>query len=255
MDGQELSENKNKPIVRIGDTVHRPVSWWTPAVHSLLKYLEDVDFKYSPRVLGFDEQGREILSFIAGESGKEGWSKIISDDGLRRFAKLLRGYHDVISGFKPLDDSEWAYAKGAPKTGEIMCHGDFGPWNVVWQGDEPVGIVDWDFVLPAKPEYDILYGLEYSVPFRDDKTSLTDHHFPEVPDRKHRIEIFLGAYGAESIENVAGRVAQLQRTVGAHEEYLAKRGLQPQADWVAHGDLERIENWAQWTEANKHLFE
>lgn len=51
------------PVVRIGDTVRRPVHRWTPAVHALLRYLEAVGFSGVPRVLGFDELGREVLSF------------------------------------------------------------------------------------------------------------------------------------------------------------------------------------------------
>jgi hypothetical protein len=50
-------------VERIGDTVHRPVAPWTAAVHDLLRYLEDVGYEYSPRVLGFDEQGREVLTW------------------------------------------------------------------------------------------------------------------------------------------------------------------------------------------------
>ncbi len=255
MTEQQLNDNPLKPIVKIGDTIHRPVGWWTPSVHVLLKYLSDVGYKYSPRVLGFDEQGREVLSYIEGQSGGDGWAKIIPDEGLKIFAKLLREYHEVIANFKPPADSEWAYSKGAPKKGEVMCHGDFGPWNVVWQGSEPVGIVDWDFVLPAKPEYDILYALEYSAPFRNDENTLEWHHFPEIPDRKHRVNVFLGAYGTSSIENIAQKVANMQRQVGKYEEQLAKRGLQPQVDWIANGDLDRIEEWAAWTETHKSLFE
>ncbi|MFJ9104066.1 phosphotransferase [Streptomyces sp. NPDC102405] len=30
-------------------------------------------------------------------------------------------------------------AAGPP---EAICHGDFGPWNVVWKGHRPVGIID-----------------------------------------------------------------------------------------------------------------
>lgn len=67
MDDITLENNEHRPIGRIGDTVRRPASWWTSAVHDLLKYLEAVGFKYSPRVLGFDEQGREILTFMEGE--------------------------------------------------------------------------------------------------------------------------------------------------------------------------------------------
>lgn len=141
------------------------------------------------------------------------------------------------------------------KRGQIICHGDFGPWNIVWQDDEPVGIVVWDLALPANPEYDILYALEYSAPFRDDDTTIEWHHFPTVPDRRHRIQVFVDAYGRSAIDNVAQRVAQMQRDVGKYEAYLAKRGVQPQVDWVASGDLEKVERRARWTGANKHLFE
>lgn len=255
MSEQQLSSYEKRPIVHIGNTVHRPTGWWTPAVHELLKYLEKVDFKYSPRVLGFDEQGREILSFIEGESGKDGWAKIITDAGLRKYAKLLREYHDTITDFHPSEKSEWAYSKGGLKEGEIISHGDFGVWNIVWQNDEPVGIVDWDMAFPAKPRYDFLYALEYSAPFRDDETAVKWHHFPEIPDRKQRIKLFAETYGIKELGDIVDDVAAMQRQVGKYEEYLAKRGLQPQMDWVANGDLEEIEKRAKWTEENRHLFE
>ena len=249
-----LNTNDKHPVIQIGNTVHRPTSWWTPAIHSLLKYLESSGFKYSPKVLGFDEQGREVLSFIEGQSGKDGWEKIISDEGLRKFAKLLRSYHDAVAEFKPDNDAKWAYTSGLPKQGEIICHGDFGPWNIVWQGDEPVGIVDWDLVFPASHQYDVLYALEYSAPFRDDETTLKWHHFPEVPDRRRRIEVFLEAYGEPAIPSIANRVSEIQRQGGRYEKYLAERGMQPQVDWVADGELDEIEKRAKWTEANKDLF-
>lgn len=50
-------------------------------------------------------------------------------------------------------------------------------------------------------------------------------------------------------------VAALQRTVARHEKYLAERGLHPQVEWVAAGDLETIEKRAQWTEIHRQLFE
>ncbi len=253
VDEEQLTTNEKHPIVRIGDKVHRPVHWWTPAVHDLLKYLESIGFIYSPRVFGFDTQGREILSHIKGESGKAGWGKIVNDEGLRKFAKLLRSYHDAVANYKPEPRLEWATGAKGLKPEEVICHGDFGPWNIVWQGDDPVGIIDWDLVHPALPEEDILYGLEYSAPFRDDETTIKWHHFPEVPDRHHRIEVFLEAYGTSPIPDIANKVANMQRTVGKREAYLAGRGVQPQVDWVANGDLEEIEIRSSWTENNSQL--
>lgn len=252
-----FENNEHRLIARIGDTVHRPAHWWTPSVHDLLNYLEKVNFPYAPRVLGFDEVGREILTFMEGESGKEGWTKIHSDKGLRNFARLLHEYHQAVAEYEPPADSLWAYAEGSLNPGEIICHGDFGPWNVTWHGNTPIGIIDWDLVFPAKPEYDVLYALEYSAPFRDDKLTREWHHFSEVPDRKRRIDVFLEAYGTsrEEVGDVVAGVAGIQRTVAGHEKLLAERGLQPQVDWVASGDLEVIEKRAQWTLANRQLFE
>lgn len=254
MDELQLNGNEEKPIVKMGNNVHRPTYWWTPSIHHLLDYLESVGFPYSPRVVGFDDRGREILTFIEGESGKEGWLKILSDDGLANYARFLKNYHEVISNYIPPKDAQWAYASGTTQPGEIMCHGDFGPWNIVWQGNKPVGILDWDFVLPAKPSYDILYALEYSTPFRDDETALKWHHFSHTPDRKHRIELFLEAYGT-SLENITDGVIEVQRKGIQYVKELANRGVRPQLDWMSDGTIEMFEKQVEWTENNRSLFE
>ena len=250
-----LTTNPTHPILKVGDTIHRPTHFWSPAVHELLKYLESINFSYSSRYFGQDYQGREVLSHIDGESGVDGWKKITTDEGLRKYAKLLRAYHDAVADFHPSGGLGWSTGAKKLQAGDIICHGDFGPWNIVWQGDEPVGIIDWDMAHPALPDHDILYALEYAAPFRDDETAIKWHHFDKVPDRKHRIAIFLEAYGAPAIDNVTARVAAMQRAVKDQAAYLAKRGIQPQADWASEGHLERIEKRAQWTEGHEGLFE
>lgn len=214
MKAEPLSTNATHPIIRVGTTVHRPAGWWTPAVHDLLKHLENVGFNYAPKFLGFDDEGREVLSYIKGETGSKGnwkpiWQKITNEEGLRKFAKLLRAYHDAVADYTPHAGSEWASSTKTLQPGEIICHGDFGVWNIIWQDDNPVGIVDWDMAYPAKPEYDILYALEYAAPFRDDDNTLEWHHFDKLPDRKDRIAIFLDAYGTGPINNVADKVASM----------------------------------------------
>jgi len=41
-------------VVRIGDTVRRPVGPHSPLVHALLAHLESVGFEGAPRFLGID---------------------------------------------------------------------------------------------------------------------------------------------------------------------------------------------------------
>jgi len=51
---------------RVGGTVRGGTGAWTPAVHALLRHLKRAGFDAAPRVLGFDAQGREVLTYVPG---------------------------------------------------------------------------------------------------------------------------------------------------------------------------------------------
>jgi hypothetical protein len=53
-------------IVRVGDTVRRPIKDDSDYVHALLVHLEQRGFAGAPRYLGIDSRGRAVLSFIDG---------------------------------------------------------------------------------------------------------------------------------------------------------------------------------------------
>ncbi|MFE9500330.1 phosphotransferase [Streptomyces collinus] len=38
----------------------------------------------------------------------------------------------------------WSTTTAGPVGDEVICHGDFGPWNTVWRGAQPIGIIDWE---------------------------------------------------------------------------------------------------------------
>jgi hypothetical protein len=100
--------NVSGGVVRIGDTVRRPAGPWTPAVHALLDYLHAAGFHGAPRPLGLDELGREVLTFIPGTIPWPGSFALLDpDDRLRRAARLIRDFHDAVTGFCPLLDARW----------------------------------------------------------------------------------------------------------------------------------------------------
>src|SRR5215469_1400492 len=83
--------------VRVGDTVRRVMGPWSPAVHSLLRHLERDGFDGAPRVLGADESGREILSYLPGRTVFEVTPSASAADLdliLYGVGQLLRRYHD-----------------------------------------------------------------------------------------------------------------------------------------------------------------
>ena len=117
MEEIELQAGPDRPVHRVGDTVRRRTGWWTAAVHDLLRYLNDVGFDLAPTPLGLDEQGREVLSYIDGESGRSTWRLIVGDDGLAAFASTLRRFHDAVAGYRPPASAEWAYGRLPVRSG------------------------------------------------------------------------------------------------------------------------------------------
>jgi hypothetical protein len=222
------------------------MAFWSPAVHGLLRHLEAAGFP-SPRLVEVDGD-EEVLSWIDGESGAGGWAKIVDDAGLRRWALFLRRYHDAVTNYSPDPRSVWSSGPGGCNPGEVVCHGDFGPWNGVWVGDEIVGLLDFDHARPAPPLFDIAYALEYAAPFRDDNECTRWLGYVEPPDRGGRIEVFCDAYGIAVPNDIVKRVADEQRTVLQHCEALGQRGIEPQATWIRDGYAETVRSRIAWTE-------
>ena len=130
-------------VVRIGDTVRRPVRPWTPAVHGLLRYLEDAGFDGSPRVLGIDEAGREILTFLPSEPV---WP--YTEEVLVATARLVRSLHVILEGFTPPPDAVWSL----PRTpGSPVGHNDINKENTVFAGGVPYGFIDWELARSLAP--------------------------------------------------------------------------------------------------------
>lgn len=184
-------------VVRVGDTVRRPVDRWSPAVHEVLLHLEAVGFDGAPRFLGIDERGREILSFIEGTPSTRPWpASLRTDDGLRRLGQLLRRFHDAVTSFDAPDDVEWWTGARPIAPGEVIIHGDLGPWNILWRDDDPIAFIDWDFAEPESPLLDLAELAFFTVPMRDDAHCL-ECGFDEPPDRRRRLTVLCDAYGID----------------------------------------------------------
>jgi hypothetical protein len=171
---EPLPGGTHGPVVRIGNTVRRRPLPGTPTVHALLRHLEGADFDGAPRALGFDEQGREILSYIpgvvVGQRGGGPYPAFTRDeDTLVSLARLLRRYHDATVGFAPPPDAAWAFQVGAPREGEVVCHNDVGPWNTVFVDGRPRALIDFDTAAPAPREWDMAYALYRFVPYVPDE--------------------------------------------------------------------------------------
>jgi Ser/Thr protein kinase RdoA (MazF antagonist) len=138
-------------VVRIGDTLRRPMSARSDFVHELFGLFEQHGWTGAPRFRGVDEQGREVLSFVDGHVAWEPDQPqaVGSDDSLIRVAELVREFHDLTAGTSP--------AAGA----EVVCHNDLSPKNTVYRdlggGLRPVTFIDWDLAAPGARIHDVAH--------------------------------------------------------------------------------------------------
>lgn len=233
-------------VIRAGEGVRRPLQFWSESVHGLLKFLESIDFP-APRVLGI-QGDTEILSWIEGDSGSAGWANVVPEAGLKSWGRFLRSYHDAVVGYRPPESSVWSSGKGSSEDSEIVCHGDFGPWNAVWRKGRPVALIDWDHARPAPWLFDLAYGLEYVAPFRSDAECLRDLRYLSPPDRRRRIEVFCEGYGISVPDDIVGCVAWQQKLTMQTVEDLASAHIEPQATWVREGHLKELQGRIAFTE-------
>lgn len=189
-------------IVRHGDRLLRPVGPWSPAVHEYLRHLEAAGFDGSPRVLG-TEGDREVLTFIDGDVANDPqWQPghghrlppyARTEMALRGAAELIRALHRAAAGFRPAITS-YRFHPHPPEAGEIVSHGDLGPWNTVYRDGRPVAFIDWDAAQPVDPLADLAAAAWTFVPLAPAE-QLAEAGFDSLPDLPGRLRMFLDVYG------------------------------------------------------------
>jgi len=179
---QVLHGGSTSVVVRVGDTVRRQTGHWTPAVHALLKYLEQAGFRDAPRVLCLDRQGREVLLFVEGEVGLLGpghrlppWFR--SADACVAIGDWLRRFHEAQYGFKPDPALPWRMAPGRPlAVGEVVVHHDAAPYNTIQRPFGGLTVIDWDFCAPGDPIEDLAFAAWQWVPLWAEKEAVAGGH-------------------------------------------------------------------------------
>jgi hypothetical protein len=83
-------------------------------VQAYLAHLRDAGFAGAPLPLGVDEQGREVLSFVAGDVPRNPLpAEAAGDEVLVALARLIRALHEASAGWTPPPDAVWG---GTPAT-------------------------------------------------------------------------------------------------------------------------------------------
>ncbi len=167
---EPLSGGNTTVVVRVGDTVRRPVGPWTPAVHDVLNHLTAVGFSGSPRVIGVDDSGREMLEFVPGEVGSLSHAHPLppwfrTEDACWTVGRWIRDFQRAQATL-PLDPRKpWRRVPGSPlREGQVVVHHDVSPYNSVRRPDGSLVVLDWDFARPGDPVEDVAWAAWRWVP-------------------------------------------------------------------------------------------
>jgi Ser/Thr protein kinase RdoA (MazF antagonist) len=185
---------------REGDFMFRSARPWTASVQALLAALHAHGFIQAPAPAGYDAVWEKV-SFLPGSTGELDDSEDIrSETALRSAASLLRRYHDCTALFLPemAAGQEWQLSPRAPV--EVICHGDFAPYNVVLNVGVVTGIIDFETAHPGPRYWDLAYALYRWAPL---STGIKAEGLDGLDTQIGRARIFLDAYGLEAEQRLA----------------------------------------------------
>ena len=164
----------------------------------MLAHLDQVGFCGTPRFLGLDAKGREVLTFVAGEVAARPWPAWVADEQrIASVARLVRSYDDAVATL-PIPDSstgvQFAAPLGMPASiagpAELLGHMDVTPENVVFRNSVAVALIDFDLVRPATRTEEVgnvLLWWAPLMPIKDRELVLRDVDQPQGTRRRRVI--------------------------------------------------------------------
>ena len=209
--------------IRIGDTVRRPRRDNTEFVQSVLRTLQDAAMPWAPRPLGIDELGREVITWIPGTTVMSG-----DEIELIPLARMVRQLHDLTAG--------------TVEGFECVIHDDLQPRNVVVQGRQPVGLIDWEQTRPGRRVEDVAklcWSFVEPTPDRDPT---------EIGQRWRRLT---RVYGLDPLGDLVKTVLLQMQSCAEDIERLAAAGSVRHQALVARGDHQLLDAMHRWTTANQ----
>jgi hypothetical protein len=144
--------------VLVGQTVRRAVGPWTPAVHGLLAHLTG-RLPCVPRVLGHDRQGREVLSYLPGRVVDID-TEALSPAQIVSLVRWTGAFHRAVAGFS--HPGPWRFFP--VRQPSLIGHNDIAPYNACFDGDDLVGVFDWDMAGPTTPLLELAFIAWNCVP-------------------------------------------------------------------------------------------
>lgn len=156
----------------------------------------------------------KVLSFIPGSvPWPDEFGLLEPRDRLARVARLIRDFHDAVTGFVPPPDAHWQVLIPAEGDCDIIAHHDLAPWNLVigsrW------AFIDWELAAPGNRLWDVAYAVHGFAP-------LSANPRWQRPDAAFRVRAFADAYGLDEAQRRELVPLLTRRTRAMHDSWPAR---------------------------------
>jgi hypothetical protein len=243
-------------VTRAGPHVLRPSNPHTAAIHGFLRALADGGFDGASVPIGVDDDGRERLVFVDGDvpvPPYPAWAQ--EDSALASVASLLARFHAAAREVPSDPARSWSDELADPEGGPVICHNDVCLENVVFRDGVAVGLIDFDYAAPGRPEYDLTQMARMCVPIDDEANAARLGWTPA--DRPSRLRIVADAYGLDG----AGRRALLEildDSIARSGEFVRKKVEAGEPSfikmWEELGGVERFDLRRRWWAGSRGRF-
>ena len=167
-------------------------------MHALLTHLS-TRLPHVPQVLGFDDRGREMLSYLPGQV-IDLETEVLTPTQIIALVRWTRDFHAAVADF--VHPGPWRYFPIRSAT--IIGHNDIAPYNACFDGDQLTGVFDWDLSGPSTPLMELAFIAWNTVPLWS-----IDFHPVETARRLELIAATYGSFGPIEILHAVPERIQL----------------------------------------------
>jgi thiamine kinase-like enzyme len=250
---EELTGGRMGKIHKRDENVVRPANRWTRDVHRFLHFIHNKGADFVPEPIGINNDNEEIISFMPGDVFNYPLpEELLKDTMLISAAQLLLKFHQYSEQYIPelTNHEQWMLPAVSPV--EVLCHGDFAPYNVTVTGSEAVGMIDFDTLHPGPKMWDIAYAVYRWVPFNHPDSPGSQGSLQE---QIRKTKLFLDAYGVNS-ECKQSFVRVLTERLGSLTDYMRREADSGNEDFqlhIASGHLQLYLDDIEYLKSNEQV--
>jgi len=224
------SGESNQKVVKVGDTVRKEPSENSELVREVMAVLSNNNFQYSPKYLGIDQKGREIMTYIEGEQMNH---TEITVDLMKQTLKVLKQFHNIFSTSDLSQDQE------------TVLHTDYAPWNLIVKEGKLVGVIDFDKVIPGKRIYDVAYICWNLLDIGSKNSNFTEEEILKY------LPILINAYGEIDTSEFVDVLLSEQNRILLERELRVKEVEEGEEKEYREGICEDIKKQIEWVKRNR----